>query len=84
MKIVELTRQLIDNRIILDLDLPDDYKNQKVKILILPYNDIVPVQSAESDSKDMSGNKLWFMDLVNNQFDNSTFSREDMYDDFGR
>jgi hypothetical protein len=84
MKIVELTRQLTDNRIILNFDLPDEYKNQKVKILILPYNDILPLQTSESDDNDNIDKKLWFMDLLSNHIDDSTFSREDMYDEFGR
>ncbi len=85
MKIVELTQQLTENHVFLNLYLPQEYSNQKVKITITTFNNRIPkknsaVQKPEKDEK----KEFWFMYLKRTDLSNETFSREEMYDDWGR
>jgi hypothetical protein len=84
MKIVELTKQLTDNRILLKLDLPDEYKNQKIKILIFPYDDIEPNSIKSETENEETKSDLFFLDLKGIDAKNQLYRREDMYNDFGR
>jgi len=76
MKILELTQQLTDNHILLDLNLPDEYKNQKIKILIFPYDDIIPNSIKSVKKKEESKKELIFLDLKGIDIKNSSYRRE--------
>jgi hypothetical protein len=84
MKIVELIQQLKENHIFLNFDLPQEYKNQKVKIIIFPFDDIIPDYSIIEKEVKAKNEELWFMELDGIDLNSQTFSREEMYDDSGR
>ncbi len=84
MEIIELTQQLTDNHILVNMDLPVEYKNQKVKIIILPFNDVYPLKLVEKIQKKKKKKELIFMNIKGGNLENETFSREEMYDDWGR
>jgi len=82
MQIVELTQQLSNNRIFLNFDLPVEYKNQKIRNIIMPINEILPMSADEKIHE--TDKKLWFPDITRISLKNQKFSREDMYDNWGR
>ena len=86
MKIVELTHQLTDNHLYLNFDMPFEYQNKKVKIMIFPFDEIIPEYNFVETKKEekIETKKFWFLELKGIDFSNNTFSREEMYDDWGR
>ncbi|HAN78894.1 MAG TPA: hypothetical protein DCQ31_14595 [Bacteroidales bacterium] len=84
MKIIELTQQLTGNRIILNYDLPQEYQNQKIRIIIFPINDILPIYSISEKKEPKPEKEFWFMELKGLKSNNNTFRREDLYDEWGR
>jgi len=84
MKILELTQQLTDNHLLINVDLPNEYRNKAVRIMVFPFDDIMPVYNIVEKKPENKKKELWFLDLKGTNINHETFRREDMYDDWGR